>query len=121
MKEAAQGKGEPLGGVYYFQKHAPHVPPGQRHLHLYKTHNEIFAINWDGSAHDQSHGVRIPNQVYRALQTRFPDLDLPAKQIIASIDPLALGVIVETLTKTGMSPEEVIELQVLVEEVREAS
>ena len=121
VNEAARGKGEPLGGVYYFRKHAPHVAPGQTHLHVYMTQNELFALNWDGSAHDQSHGVRIPNQVYRALQTRFPALGLPTDRVIECIDPLALGVILETFTKAGMSVEEMIDLQVLLTEAREAS
>jgi hypothetical protein len=37
------------------------------------------------------------------------------------MDPLAMGVIVETITKTGMTVEEMVELQILLEEARKAS
>lgn len=121
LKEAASGKGQPLTGVYYFRKDAPHTNPGQQHVHVYKKRDQLFAINWDGTAHDQSHGVTIPAKVQNALQSRFPDLQVPKDRIIEAMDPLAMGVIVETINKTGMTVEEMVELQILLEEARKAS
>jgi len=121
LKEAASGKGQPLTGVYFFRKDAPHTSVGQYHVHVYKRRSQLFSINWDGSAHDQSHGIEIPGKAQVALQKRFPDLKLPGNRIIEAMDPLAMGVIVETIIKTGMTVEEMVELQVLLEEARKAS
>src|SRR5690348_8313609 len=81
-----------LAGVYFYDKHKPHAPPGKYHLHVYLKNNEMFAINWDGTAHDQSHQKVIPGKVFKALRTKFPDLVLPPNRIIESIslDPTIL-------------------------------
>jgi len=121
LKEAADGKGRPLTGIYYFRKDPPHVPPGQYHLHVYKKKNQLFSINWDGTAHDQSHGEPIPNKVYHALQAKFPGLDLPSDRVIESMSPLALGMTIKTITKTGMSFPEMVELQMLINEIKDDS
>lgn len=36
------------------------------------------------SAHDQSHGIRIPNKVVKALDQKFPDFTLPEDKLIES-------------------------------------
>lgn len=46
-----------LAGVYFYDKHQPHAPPGQYHLHVYLKNNQIFAINWDGTGSMQDHNV----------------------------------------------------------------
>ena len=78
-----------LTGAYFYDKHQPHAPTGQYHLHVYLKNNEIFAINWDGTAHDQSHQKKIPGKVFTALKARFPKLVLPANRIIecVTLDP----------------------------------
>lgn len=67
-------------------RHAAHVEVGQPHIHVYNGPNEIFALNKDGTAHDRSHGVEIPNKVYKALQTRLPYWNLPPNRLIESCE-----------------------------------
>lgn len=80
----ARHRGVPLCGPYSYRKDQPHSPMGQYHLHVYRKGNELFALNFDGTAHDQNHGVTIPNKVADALRQRFPDLILPANNLIES-------------------------------------
>lgn len=80
----AKYKGTPLGGSYSVQLHQAHSSVGQKHLHVYSKNNQLFSLNKDGSAHDQSHGVRIPNKVASAIQKQFPAFALPKDNIIES-------------------------------------
>jgi hypothetical protein len=57
---------------------------GQEHLHIYCRNNQIFALNKDGTAHDKSHGVTIPNKVAKALKTIFPNFNIPDNNLIES-------------------------------------
>jgi len=82
----SRDKGVPLGGPYSVQRHHPHAPPGQNHLHVFLKNNQLFALNQDGTAHDRSHRVRIPNQVARAIAVRFPDFTVPEGNLIESAD-----------------------------------
>ncbi len=81
----AQHKGIPLIGTYSAIKHPPHTQPGEYHLHIYDGNDQIFAINKGGSAHDGFHGVRIPNKVYNALNSKYKGWMFPPNQIIESI------------------------------------
>jgi hypothetical protein len=80
----AKHKGVPLIGPYSTQKHVDRTGKGQEHLHIYSKNNEIFAINKDGTAHDQSHGAIIPNKVAQALRKHFPDFKIPPNNLIES-------------------------------------
>jgi hypothetical protein len=60
MLQEAKHRGRPLYGPYSVQKDQPHSSVGQYHVHVYRKGNELFGLNFDGSAHDQSHGVTIP-------------------------------------------------------------
>ena len=107
----------PLTGVYLYDKHTPHTTPGQYHLHVYLKQNEIFAINWDGSAHDQSHQKVIPGRVFNALKAKFPNLILPPNRIIESIalDPSLLT----PKQAARLGTDELVALrQIIVEEVQ---
>ena len=76
--------GLPLGGQYSANLHGAHTSPGMKHIHLYAGNRQVFAMNIDGSAHDRSHGTRIPNRVAKALSQRFPDFTLPPDNVIES-------------------------------------
>src|SRR5947209_1120940 len=76
--------GVPLGGQYSATLHGAHTTPGMKHIHVYAGNNQVFAMNIDGSAHDRSHGTRIPNKVAKALSQRFPDFKPPPNNIIES-------------------------------------
>lgn len=80
----AKYKGTPLSGSYSAQSHQAHSSVGQKHLHVYCKNNQLFSLNKDGSAHDQSHGVRIPNKVASAIEKQFPAFSLPKNNIIES-------------------------------------
>lgn len=81
----AQRRGVPLGGPYSAQYHTARVQPGQNHVHVYHKNNQLFALNADGSAHDNSHGVRIPGRVAQAIQRMFPDIQVPKDRLIEAI------------------------------------
>lgn len=80
--QEARLKGAPLGGKYSAQLHRAHASEGQVHLHVYARNNQLFSINIDGTAHDQSHGAKIPNRVAKAIADNFPDFRLPPSRII---------------------------------------
>lgn len=73
-----------LGGVYSAQLHQAHTSVGQTHIHVYARNNQLFALNQDGSAHDRSHGSKIPNKVAQAITQKFPDFTLPKDNFIES-------------------------------------
>ena len=96
--EEAKHVGKPIGGTYSALKHPPHGGQGQYHLHLYCKNNKLFAINLDGTAHDQSHGIQIPEKVAKGIREHFPKFELPDNNLIESNDeisrlivPLLLG------------------------------
>lgn len=107
--ESLQRGSVSLGGAYSATKHSPHNPPphGKYHIHVYERQEQIFSINLDGSAHDQSHGVRIPNRVVKGLKKHFPDLALPKGQIIECLTQPHLGTIWLTAIEKGL--EKVVE------------
>jgi len=74
----------PLGGQYSAQLHKAHSPVGQDHLHVYAKNKQIFSINKDGSAHDGSHRVRIPNRVADEISRVLPGFTLPPGNLIES-------------------------------------
>lgn len=78
----AERRGIALGGPWAAQYHRAHTTPGQNHIHVYYRNNQVFALNRDGTAHDRSHGVRIPNRVADAIRYHFPDIQLPPDNII---------------------------------------
>lgn len=80
----ARHRGKPLGGQYSAQFHKAHIPSTQDHLHLYVKQNQLAALNRDGTAHDRSHGVQLPNRLVAAIQAEFPDFVIPANGLIES-------------------------------------
>jgi len=92
----AERRGVPLTGVYSVLKHQPHTGGSQYHLHIYKKQNQIFAINKDGTAHDQSHEAVIPRKVSDALKQKFPDWDIPRNNLLESSTDLA-AILIESL------------------------
>ena len=87
LLQEAQRRGIPLTASYSAQYHVDRTGRGQNHIHVYCKNNQLFALNRDGTAHDQSHGVRIPGKVARAIQQRFPDIQLPPDNIIEKASP----------------------------------
>lgn len=77
-----KSKSVSLGGQYSAQIHKAHSPVGQEHIHVYAKNNQLFAMNVDGSAHDRSHGTKIPNKVAQAIGQKFPKIKLPSNNLI---------------------------------------
>jgi hypothetical protein len=75
-------RGLPIGGQYTANLHSAHTSPGMKHIHVYAGNNQIFAMNSDGTAHDQSHGAKIPSKVAKAISQRFPDFKLPPNNVV---------------------------------------
>jgi len=84
LKEARH-KAIPLSGPYSAYLDSPHILHGQKHVHVYYKNNQIFALNIDGSAHDKSHGVKIPGKVAKVLSDVLPNFEFPKDNIIESL------------------------------------
>ena len=83
--DEAQRRGIPLGGPYSGLYHTAHTSPGEDHIHVFMKNNQIFALNKSGTAHDQSHGIRIPNRVVKGIKITFPWIRLPKDNLIENI------------------------------------
>ena len=101
--EEARHRGKPLRGPYSVIDHPPRSDSGQKHLHVYCRNNEIFAINKDGTAHDQSHGCRIPNKAADALRSMYPDFCFPRDNFIESAGISYAGILIEQTVAFGSS------------------
>lgn len=73
----AKDKGVPLGGHYSAKLHHAHFSKGQKHIHVFSRNNQLFSLNIDGSAHDDSHGITIPKRVAKGIEKKFPDFEIP--------------------------------------------
>lgn len=62
-----EGKKINIGKGYYCFKHPSIYLLGNPHYEIYRKKNKLFAVNVDGSSHDGSSGIRIPNVVYNFL------------------------------------------------------
>lgn len=92
----AKNRGLPVGGQYSIQFHGSHSPVGMNHLHAYERNNQLFALNIDGTAHDRSHGVRIPNKLAKAITHYFPNFKIPQDNMIESA-PISVDFIARQL------------------------
>ncbi len=81
----AMHKGTSIGGQYSVQKHSAHIPKTLSHYHVYKRNKKLFSINIDGTAHDRSHRISIPNKVADFL--RQNGVKVPNNNIIECLDP----------------------------------
>lgn len=78
-------KGKPIGGSYSALEHKPKVPPNaQPHYHFYDRNRQLFAINKDGTAHDDSHGCKINNKIASFMKS--VGYVVPSNNIIESTD-----------------------------------
>lgn len=80
----SEQKGKNLTGQYSYRIDKPHVNPGEKHIHVYKKGDEIFALNFSGSAHDDSHQTYIPNKVATAIKNKIPEIKIPDDNLIES-------------------------------------
>jgi hypothetical protein len=81
--DEARHRGEPLYGPYSVQDHGAHVQQGEAHIHVYYKNNQLFALNkGSGTAHDQSHGIKIGNKLAKALKQKISDLTIPPNNFI---------------------------------------
>ena len=80
-------RGVPLGGQYSASLHRAHIPGGQNHLHIFAKQNQLAALNKDGTAHDASHGIRLPNRVVAGILSNFPEFTIPPDGFIESAGP----------------------------------
>ena len=78
----AKNRGITAGGAYSLQYHKKHSIVGMDHIHGYERNKQLFALNVDGTAHDKSHGVRIPNKLAKGIKHHFSDIVIPPRNII---------------------------------------
>lgn len=99
----AKTKGIPVGGPYSIRFDKVPVNMGDDHIHAYERNNELFALNVGGTAHDNSHGVRIPNRLAKAINKYFPGIKLPKDNLIESapkaVNLLADAILLESFRK----------------------
>lgn len=69
-------------GQYTYRLDGAHSKVGLPHIHVLLKGKELFALNVDGSAHDGSHGVRIPNVIKDVIPRIFPSCKIPENGII---------------------------------------
>ncbi|MDI9868002.1 hypothetical protein [Flectobacillus roseus] len=81
----ANNSGRKLVGTYTYDIHKPHNPTGEYHIHLRNNGNEILSMNKSGTAHDNYHGIRIPNKAFKELKKQLPDWTWPNNQILESL------------------------------------
>lgn len=74
-----------LGKGRYVYKHSAHTNPGQPHLHFYQNGAQLYALNKDGSAHDQSHGKHMARWAIDAVKNEFPGFSVPPKGLIEAL------------------------------------
>lgn len=73
-------------GQYNYRIDNAMPPTTQKHIHVLKKGNELFALNIDGSAHDGYHGVEIPKKVREKLPEIFPGCTIPQDGIIECLN-----------------------------------
>jgi|APSaa5957512535_1039671.scaffolds.fasta_scaffold29590_1 hypothetical protein len=81
----ARHRGIPIGGPYAAKYHKAHAPTGKDHLQFYKKQNKLFAMNVDGTGHDGSSGIELPNRIAKGINKVFPDVTLPPNNIIEKL------------------------------------
>jgi len=55
------------------------------HLHFLLNGQKIGAVNRDGTAHDKSHGVRIPNHMADYIRSKYPDFQIRPDNMIEGV------------------------------------
>lgn len=80
-----EGKKIDIGSGYYCHKHAAHSVVGKKHVELYYKNNKLCAVNYDGTGHDGSSGMRIPNKPYKFLKYTL-GLQLRDDQLIEQLN-----------------------------------
>lgn len=103
--EEARHRGTPLTGPYSADEHPSHITPNQQHLHIYFRNTKLFAINRDGTAHDASHGYRIPNKVAKALSQKFPKYQIAKDNVIESAEMTLASILIEIQVDRNASEE----------------
>jgi hypothetical protein len=78
-------KGRELIKNYTYNIHQRHADPNLKHMHVYERGKKIFAINIDGTAHDKSHKIRIPNKVADAIRKKHPEFQIPKDNFIENL------------------------------------
>jgi len=84
--EEACHRGKPLVADYTYLHHRAQPPQTRDHVHLYRRNQQLFAVNDLGRGHDGYHGYRMPARVADALRARFPYWNLPADNILESVE-----------------------------------
>ena len=81
----AAGAGKKLRGDFSYRVDTATTGTNAKHIHVFKKKNEIFAINFDGTAHDDWHQTPIPKKVAKKLESLFDDITIPDNNFIKSV------------------------------------
>jgi len=90
--------------------HAAHVKPGQSHLHFRVKGANVAALNMDGTAHDQSHGIKLQKWALDGMEKHFPNFKRPTDGLIEQfMTPSARRMLLEAADEAGIlvSDEEI--------------
>lgn len=52
------------------------------HIHLHCKGKEVLAMKFDGSSHDGSAGLRLPNKVVDYIEKNLPRINIPKDGIV---------------------------------------
>lgn len=73
--------------------HKAHVPQGQDHLHFVVRGHKVAALNKDGTAHDQSHGVQLQRWAIDGASEHYAEFKMPKNGIIEQLFRVPSGIL----------------------------
>ena len=88
-----------LGQGKHVYMHKANIPNSQDHLHFYMNRTKLFALNRDGTAHDQSHGKVMANWTVDAIKAYYPTFQFPKSKLIEHLLSEGQGAAVEESAK----------------------
>jgi hypothetical protein len=64
---------------YNYRKDTPHSPTGLTHWHCFKKNKQIGVVNINGTGHDGSSGIRLPNRPADFVRSKGVNLSITNK------------------------------------------
>lgn len=74
-----------LGAGMKINIHPAHGGQGKPHFHCLQRGNKLYAMNFDGTNHDNSKGVRLHNRVIDYIKDKMPQVTLPKDGVIEQL------------------------------------
>lgn len=71
-----------------FDRDSTHLPPdpNKDYIHVYCKSKQLFALNRDGTSHDDCQGVYISQRIANKIKGKFPNYNISENKFIESLD-----------------------------------